>query len=51
MVARGRFKLDGVRDIHMLEGLGTRDARTELNHLQGLFFGDPAEQFVPFHSL
>ncbi len=51
VVSRGRFKLDGIKDIHMLEGLGSRDARTELNHLQCLFFDQPAEQFVPCHSL
>jgi len=51
VVSAGRFKLDGVKDMHMLEGLGSRDARTNLNRVRGKFLECPADPFVPLHSL
>lgn len=45
---RGRFSMDGVKDIKVLRGLGHGEARKELPRLRRLFFTEPAQEFVPY---
>lgn len=47
-IGRGRFSLDGVREIDSLRGLGASEARKALPRVRSLFCQTPAEPFVPF---
>jgi len=51
IVAAGRFSLDNPREIRSLRGLGFAEAREALPRLKSTFFSEPAEAFVPFHTL
>ncbi len=45
----GRFRLDSIREIESLRGLGDSEARKALPRLRERFFGEPAEEFVTSH--
>ena len=50
-VAYGRFELDNVKRIDELRGLGFSEARKAQPDIETFFFREPAEKFVPCHSL
>ncbi|MBI4537380.1 MAG: patatin-like phospholipase family protein [candidate division NC10 bacterium] len=50
-VPGGRFRLDSIREIPSLKGLGSSEARQALPVLRQAFFGEPAEEFRPFKVL
>ena len=50
-VPHRRFSLDGIKEIDSLKGAGAAKARHALPELREVFLSDPAEQFVPFHTL
>ena len=51
VVDRKRFKLDGVKGIPALRGLGASQSRIELPKLRPIFFNEPAETFAPIRTL
>lgn len=50
-VPNNSYKLDDVRSIRELKGLGHHKARIEHSALNPVFFDAPAEEFVPHHQL
>jgi patatin-like phospholipase/acyl hydrolase len=50
-VAKGRFSLDGVKDIKELRGLGDSEARMALPMMREEFFSEKAESFSPVYTL
>jgi patatin-like phospholipase/acyl hydrolase len=50
-VAKGRFSLDGVKEIQSLKGLGMSEARKALPELREVFFNEKAEHFEPYHKI
>ncbi len=50
-VSHGKFRLDGVKKIESLKGLGDFQARQALPELRKVFLGNHAETFTPFHTL
>lgn len=50
-VPRGSFGLDDTQKIAELKGMGFSMARERIPTLRKVFFGEPAEPFVPFHQL
>ena len=48
---KGRFTLDGIREIESLKGLGFSEAREASSELKPLFFEKHVEPFTPFHQL
>lgn len=51
MMPKNRFKLDGVKEILSLKGLGYSEARKALPKLEDIFFQVKAKEFIPFHQL
>jgi len=51
MIAKGRFCLDGIREIGSLKGLGDSEARNSIPELRKIFFQERAENFEPHHKL
>jgi hypothetical protein len=49
-VARGRYRLDGVKQIEELRGLGYSEARHRLPYVRDRFFDRPCEPFVSLHK-
>jgi hypothetical protein len=47
-IGHGRFRLDGVKEIPALRGLGVSEARMALPQVRALFCQAHAEPFVPF---
>jgi hypothetical protein len=47
----GRYTLDNVSRISEMRDRAFVEARDQLPELRRHFFGDPAEEFVPFHTL
>jgi hypothetical protein len=45
---RGRFGLDEHKEIDSLRGLGDSEARFALPRIRPMFFGEPADNFVPY---
>lgn len=50
-VSAGRFSLDDTSKIRKLKGIGYSYARERLPKMKQVFLTEPAEKFVPFHSL
>ena len=48
---RGRFGLDTHKEIDSLRGLGDSEARYALPRIRPMFFGEPAEKFVPYKQV
>jgi hypothetical protein len=51
VMPKDRFKLDGLKDIRSLKGLGYTEARKAFHELDDIFFKEKATPFVPFHKL
>lgn len=51
VVPSGRYALDSVKELETLRGLGYDQARHNISELNPIFFTEPAELFVPSHSL
>lgn len=51
VVAKGRFELDGFKEMNSLRGLGAAEARKAIPHLRTIFFQEKAEPFEPYHKL
>lgn len=49
-VSRGRFSLDGTKEISSLKGLGYSEARDALPKLREIFLSNPVELFDAFHN-
>ncbi|WP_337288906.1 CBASS cGAMP-activated phospholipase [Candidatus Methylomirabilis sp.] len=45
-----RFSLDSIKETASLRGLGFSEAREALVRLRPVFFENPAEKFVPYHT-
>jgi len=50
-VAAKRFRLDGVKQIKELQGLGYSEARNALPYVRERFFSKRCERFIPAYSL
>jgi len=50
MVARGRYRLDGVKELEELRGLGYSEARKHLPYVRDRFFDQQCEPFVSLHK-
>jgi uncharacterized protein len=50
VVAKGRYRLDGVKQIEDLRGLGYSEARQALPYIRERFFDRPCEPFVSLHK-
>ncbi|RFU70619.1 patatin [Peribacillus saganii] len=51
VMPKDRYKLDGIKEIKSLKGLGETEARKVLHQIEDVFFKEKAESFVPFHQL
>lgn len=51
VVPSGRYRLDSVKELEALCGLGYDQARHNISDLMSIFFTEPAEPFEPSHSL
>lgn len=51
IVAKGRFDLDGYKEMNSLKGLGTSEARKALPGLRSVFFQERTEAFEPYRRL
>ncbi len=47
---KGRFTLDGIREISCLKGLGMSEARKALPKLRKMFLTNPVSPFEPYYS-
>jgi len=50
-VGRGRFSLDGTREIAALRGLGAAEAREQMPRIRDMFCAAPAQSFEPFRRV
>jgi hypothetical protein len=50
-VPKGFFTLDNTRRIGRLKGMGASAARKERTRIEPVFFGNPAEEFIPVYRL
>lgn len=50
VMPRGRFSLDGIKEVRLLKGLGHAEARQALPKLREVFFQHPAAPFEAFHA-
>ncbi|WP_065409091.1 CBASS cGAMP-activated phospholipase [Pseudobacillus wudalianchiensis] len=51
IMPKDRFKLDGIKEIQSLKGLGHTEARKAFHELKNFFFNEKAEPFIPFYQL
>lgn len=50
-VPSGKYRMDALKEVEALRGLGNSVARYEVSDLTPIFFNEPAEPFEPFHPL
>jgi hypothetical protein len=50
-VGGGRYKLDGVKEIESLKGLGSSVAREEYAKVKAMFLDEKAQPFVPLREV
>ncbi len=50
-VPRGRFGLDTYKEMNSLKGFGDSEARYALPKIRPMFFGKPADDFIPYKQV